>query len=214
MAQSSQCYLPRFAPASDGPKRPVSIRTRPTPSQHAQLLTAWHEGRLESLLQATWALVLHYYIRSEDICFGYQHIQGGSSPSASSCSSCSTSRHRVQQSPAANVSAVRLSIDENDSIKAIVDRVRTSDGIDMRLGGSRSSMGASEGYLPYNTIVMLRTHCKATEMPWSPPSKPILATALPNEVRRIPDSCFILNTSSGDLANPESRRCSAKSVFM
>lgn len=170
MAQSSHCYLPRFATAVDGPKRPVSMRTRPTPSQHAQLLTAWHEGRLESVLRATWALVLHYYIRSEDICFGYQHIDGDSI----------SSRHPVQRSNVANLSTVRLAVDENDSIKAIVDKVRNTDG-DSQLGGEGSAECASEGYWPFNTILMLRTYRKANDHP-SLPSKPILATALPDQV--------------------------------
>lgn len=170
MAQSSQCYLPRFATAVDGPKRPVSMKTRPTPSQHAQLLTAWHEGRLESVLQATWALVLHYYIRSEDICFGYQHIDGDSI----------SSRHPVQRSNVANLSTVRLAVDENDSIKAIVDKVRNTDG-DSQLNDEGSAEGASEAYLPFNTILMLRTYRRANDQP-SSPSNSILATALPNQV--------------------------------
>src|SRR4051794_11717340 len=103
MAQSTQCYLPRFASAVDGPKRPVSMKTRPTAAQHAQLLTARNEGRLDSLLRATWALVLHYYIRSEDICFGYQHLEGDSlSP-----------KSPVQRANGANISTIRLSINEN-----------------------------------------------------------------------------------------------------
>lgn len=167
MAQSSQCYLPRFAPAVDGPKRPVSMKTRPTSSQCAQLLTAWHEGRLESILQATWALVLHYYIQTEDISFGYQHIDGASM----------SSRHPVQRSnvttPDRDMSAIRLAIDENESIQAIVDKVRTGDGI-KQLGG------ASEGHLPFNTILMLRTY-RRTDDP-SPSSKTLLASALPDQV--------------------------------
>lgn len=173
MAQSSQCYLPRFAPAIDGPKRPVSMKTRPTSSQCAQLLTAWHEGRLESILQATWALVLHYYIRSEDISFGYQHIDGD----------CISSRQSVQRSNAANhdhdLSAIRLAIDENDSIQAIVDKVQTGDGF-KQLEGAGSVEGASEGHLPFNTILMLRTYRK-TDDP-SPTSKVMLANALPDQV--------------------------------
>lgn len=146
------------------------MRTRPTPSQHAQLLTAWHEGRLDSVLRATWALVLHYYIRSEDICFGYQHIDGDSIPS----------RHPVQRSNVANLSTVRLAVDENDSINAIVDKVRTTGG-DTQLGDEGSVEGASEGYLPFNTILMLRTYRKANDAPYSP-TKPILAAALPDKV--------------------------------
>jgi hypothetical protein len=175
MANSSHCYLPRFTPAIDGPKRPISMKTRPTPSQHAQLLTAWHEGRLESLLQTTWALVLHYYIRSEDICFGYQHIDGDSI----------SSRHPVQRSSIANLLAFRLAINENDSIQEIVDKVRDHDGVDSQRGGAGSDEGASEGgYLPFNTILMLRTYRKANDTPSSPLSQqPILATALPDQVR-------------------------------
>jgi len=167
MAQSSHCYLPRFATAVDGPKRPVSMKTRPTPSQHAQLLTAWHEGRLESVLRATWALVLHYYIRSEDICFGYQHIDGDSI----------SSRHSVQPSNVANLSTIRLAVDENDSVKAIVDKVH-SNGESQH---GESVEGATEGYLPFNTILMLRTYRKANDLP--SPSQPILASALPDQVR-------------------------------
>jgi len=166
MAQSTQCYLPRFASAVDGPKRPVSMKTRPTAAQHAQLLTAWHEGRLDSILQATWALVLHYYIRSEDICFGYQHLQGDSSPKSS-----------VQRSNGVNISTIRISINDNDSLTAIVDKVRA---IDSKRQLNGSSEAASEGYLPFNTILMLRTYD-----PPSSPTKPFLATALPDEVSTI-----------------------------
>ncbi|KAJ6076481.1 hypothetical protein N7499_008462 [Penicillium canescens] len=164
MAQSTQCYLPRFASAVDGPKWPVSMKTRPTAAQHAQLLTACNEGRLDSLLRATWALVLHYYIRSEDICFGYQHLEGDSrSP-----------KSPVQRANGANISTIRLSINENDSLTAIVDKVRAIGLRKQHNGGS--SEAASEGYLPFNTILMLRTYD-----PPASPSKPILATALSDE---------------------------------
>jgi hypothetical protein len=155
------------------------MKTRPTPSQHAQLLTAWHEGRLESILQATWALVLHYYIRSEDICFGYQHIDGDSI----------SSRHPVQRSSVANLSTFRLGINENDSIQGIVDKVRDRDGVDSQLGEVGSDEGASAGgYLPFNTILMLRTYRKAHDSPSSPRSQqPIPANVLPDQVRF---SCF------------------------
>ena len=172
MAQSSHCYLPRFAAAVDGPKRPVSMKTRPTPSQHAMLLTAWHEGRLDSVLRATWALVLHYYLRTEDICFGYQHIDGDS---------ISPPNH-VQRSGVANLAAVRLAINENDTIKEIVDKVWSTEASDLQLDGLGSSGGASQDYLPFNTILMLRSYRKAIDAS-SPPSQPLVAAALPDKVR-------------------------------
>ncbi|KAJ5898281.1 hypothetical protein N7504_008569 [Penicillium tannophilum] len=161
MAQSSKCYLPRFATAVDGPKRPVSMKTRPTPSQNAQLLTAWHEGRLNSVLQATWGLVLHYYLRTEDICFGYQHIDGDAT----------CSRSPAQRASITNISPVRLAIQENDSTQQIVDKVWKN----LKNGGSVEA--ASDGHLPFNTILMLRTYKKSD----SASSKPMLATALPDQ---------------------------------
>ncbi|CAI7577277.1 unnamed protein product [Penicillium palitans] len=163
MAQSTKCYLPRFASTVDGPKRPVSMKTRPTATQHAQLLTAWNEGRLDPMLRATWALLLHYYIRSEDICFGYQHLEGDSRAPKSS----------VQRSTGVNISTIRISINDNDSLTAIVDKVRANSA-NTQVNGS--SEDASEGYLPFNTIFMLRTYD-----PPASPSKPILATPLPDE---------------------------------
>ncbi|KXG45667.1 AMP-dependent synthetase/ligase [Penicillium griseofulvum] len=160
MAQSTKCYLPRFASMVDGPKRPVSMKTRPTAAQHAQLVTAWNEGRLNPILRATWALLLHYYIRSEDICFGYQHLDGDSSP-----------KSYVQRSSGVNISTIRISINDNDSLTEIVDKMRENSP--SRRG---SSEAASERYLPFNTIFMLRTYD-----PPASPSKPMLATALPDE---------------------------------
>ncbi|OQE37713.1 hypothetical protein PENCOP_c009G04857 [Penicillium coprophilum] len=161
MAQSTKCYLPRFASTVDGPKRPVSMKTRPTAAQHAQLLTAWSEGRLDPILRATWALLLHYYIRSEDICFGYQHLEGDSHSPKSS----------VQRPTDVNISTIRISINENDSLIEIVDKIRAN-------GANRheSSEGATESYLPFNTIFMLRTYDPPASL-----SKPILAPALPDE---------------------------------
>ncbi|KAJ5714059.1 AMP-dependent synthetase/ligase [Penicillium malachiteum] len=166
MAQSSHCYLPRFTTTVDGPKRPISMKTKSSASQNAQLLTAWHEGRLKSVLQATWALVLHYYLRTEDISFGYQHIDGDSSPS----------RNLVQQSTATPISTIRLAIDENDTINRVVDKVRKEDESNAQIAGG--IVEASDGFLPYNTILMLRTYQKTSDPSFS---QPMLAIALPDQ---------------------------------
>ncbi|CAG8122380.1 unnamed protein product [Penicillium salamii] len=158
MAQSTQCNLPRFASAVDGPKRPISIKTKPTDSQNAQLSTAWSEGRLESIMQATWALVLHYYIRTEDISFGYQLLAGDSCPQS------------VQRS-SGEISTIRISINDDDSLTKIVDKVCATDS-----EGQPATSEASEGHLPFNTIVTLRTYD-----PSIADSAPLVATALPDE---------------------------------
>lgn len=159
MAQSTQCYLPRFASAVDGPKRPISMKTRPTAAQNAQLSTAWDEGRLDSILRATWALVLHYYIRTEDISFGYQHLESDS---------CSQSVQRAD----GDISTFCISINDNDSLTAIVDKVRANDS--MRPPALSET---SEGHLPFNTILTLRTYD-----PSAATSTPIVTSALPEEV--------------------------------
>ena len=178
MASSSHCYLPRFAAAVEGPKRPVSLKTKVAASHHAMLLTAWHESRLDSVLRATWALVLHYYLRTEDISFGYQHIDGDA-----------VSRDPVQRSSHTNISTVRLAIDENDSIKAIVDKLWNHETTASQPDGGELSEDFGKNW-PFNTILMLRTYRKANQTPPSP-SQSILATAVPDQVR-----CF-----------PHSRRC-------
>ncbi|KAJ5893957.1 hypothetical protein N7495_005648 [Penicillium taxi] len=168
MAKSSHCYLPTFSTAVDGPRRPVSIKTRPTPAQHAQLFTAWQEGRLESVLQTTWGLVLHYYLRTEDISFGFQYIDGDTP----------TTIQTVQQSGIANLSIVRLAIGENDSIKAIVDKVKNRDESDSQT--TEGSLEGASGALPFNTILMLRTYHQAVDSPTLPAS-PLLANPLPEQ---------------------------------
>jgi hypothetical protein len=160
------------------------MKTRPTPAQHAQLLTAWSEGRLDSIMRATWALVLHYYIRSEDICFGYQHLEGDSRPKSS-----------VQRSNGVNISTIRISINDNDSLTAIVDKVRA-------IGSKQQLSGTSEAasdYLPFNTILMLRTYA-----PPSSPSKPLLATALPDNVSNG------MRWSPGDKSNSDNMQCQVR----
>lgn len=177
MAQSSKCFLPRFASTVDGPKRAASMETTLSATQHAQLLTAWSEGRLETIMQATWALVLHYYIRSEDICFGYQHLEGDSSSNS------------VQRSNG-DISTIRISINDNDSLMAIVDKVRTTQSKDQS-----ATSEASEAYLSFNTSVMLRTD----DSPASH-STTLLATDLPDEVS-LPEA------SSNGIFNIENAQC-------
>ncbi|CAG8213563.1 unnamed protein product [Penicillium olsonii] len=155
MAQSTQCYLPRFASAVDGLKRPTSIKTKPIASQNAQLSTACTEGRLDSIIRATWALVLHYYIRTEDISFGYQLL----------ADSCPQSAQRSS----GDISTIRVSISDNDSLTAIVDKVRAT-APETRLGLSETS----EGHLPFNTVVTLCTYDSVAD------STPATA-ALPDE---------------------------------
>lgn len=110
-------------------------------------------------MQATWALVLHYYIRTEDISFGYQLLAGDSCPQS------------VQRT-SGEISTIRISINDDDSLTKIVDKVCATAS-----ERQPATSEASEGHFPFNTIVTLRTYD-----PSIADSAPLVATALPDEV--------------------------------
>ncbi|XHF97288.1 hypothetical protein AWENTII_000881 [Aspergillus wentii] len=140
MAHSTACYLPKFGSALNASKRPVSTRAKTTAAQNSQLVSAWNQGELSSLLQAAWALVLHHYTGNEDISFGYQ-------PDAPSPDSATPSN-------TANLSTVGITIDEDDSIRSVVGKVKESA---TERNGDDTISGAQDLNLDhYNTILMLR----------------------------------------------------------
>lgn len=142
MAQFTPCFFPKFAHTFTGPKRPVAIRTRIAPAENLQLLSVWNDGRLDSILQATWALVLRCYTDAEDICFGYQRVEADGSQ---------------QISDAANMPAMQLNIDSDDSIKTVMRKANDS--------GSNGSLSKTCDGISrlFNTILMLRSDFNSTK---------------------------------------------------
>lgn len=161
MTEFTPCFLPKFDNAIHGPKRPMAIKTKGTPVQSLQLLSAWHQGRLSSLLQATWALVLRCYTGSEDICFGYQRM-------ATDCSDI------------ANLSTMRIAIHDGETLKAVIGKAKG--------GGSPGSMSESrttvfDGDIPFNTTLLLRNCCTSSIGNQPTYNQSALAITLPDDVR-------------------------------
>ncbi|RAL11456.1 nonribosomal peptide synthase Pes1 [Aspergillus homomorphus CBS 101889] len=146
MAQPIPCCLPSFGSAHAGPKRPASLRTRISPAQTAQLLSAWDQGQLDPLLNASWALLLHHYTGLEDICFGYQ-------PSSSPTLFSSTTAHNDL-----NPLIFNLSIAEDDSVHSVLRRAETKHR-DLEVGDAEKreiTTPIYNGHTLFNTVLMLR----------------------------------------------------------
>lgn len=158
MAQITPCHFPKFGSAFHGPKRPVAIRTRATADQNPQLLSAWNQGRLSFLLQATWALVLRCYTTSEDICFGFQTVETDRS---------------LQSTGIADVSTIRFCIDESDAVKTVIDKAKD----DNSPNSYRDLNVTPDGYALFNTILMLRSYCDSA----TGHSQPGTANPLPDK---------------------------------
>lgn len=172
MAQSAPCCLPGFGSTYNGPKRPISTKTRTSPSHNLELLSAWNRGQLSPLLQTAWALLLHRYTGSEDICFGYQHI--GIDHHI---------RNAVQTPGITNLSTFRVNINENDSLNAVLDKVVVESGdLDSGCETYGSMNAVSDDYLLFNTILMIRVCHDSTKNASAFPVQSVLPIMLPEEV--------------------------------
>lgn len=170
MSQQIPCCLPKFGPASEQPKRPMSLRIRPNPSTNAELLSAWHDGKLASVLQVTWALVLRCYTDSGDICFGYHLVDAGEGPAA-----------RGVSPNVANLTTVRLAIEDGDSTHELVKKAESGAALDSSTrNGERNA--AAEGYQMFNTIVLIRTNERKPQGGRTASLPSPLASTLPEEV--------------------------------
>ncbi|KAL4741425.1 hypothetical protein BDV11DRAFT_168207 [Aspergillus similis] len=142
MAQQAQCLLPSFGTTSDGPKRPVSIRAKTTPSQSAKLLSAFKNDSLDPLLKTAWGLLLYRYTGLQDVCFGYKHDDAGALVS--------------QTSDAGRLLTFRLTINENDTIKTLLEKSGGRNGCQTDIGVGGSPNANNDSYSSFNTVVMVR----------------------------------------------------------
>ncbi|PYH46246.1 nonribosomal peptide synthase Pes1 [Aspergillus saccharolyticus JOP 1030-1] len=182
MAQPIPCCLPRFGSGHAGPKRPASLRTRISPAQTAQLLSAWDQDQLDSLLKASWALLLHHYTGLEDICFGYLPSSSSSSSSSSSPPSNSSAAHNDL-----NPLIFNLSVAEDDSVHSVLRRAETKHD-DLEDGGAETRatipyLPSTNGYTLFNTVLMLRNCRQPMQDAQSPALQPVLVNPLPEECR-------------------------------
>ncbi|RAH74069.1 nonribosomal peptide synthase Pes1 [Aspergillus aculeatinus CBS 121060] len=180
MAQPIPCCLPKFGNGHFGPKRPASLRTRIGGAQTRQLLSAWDQGQLDPLLQASWAILLHHYTELEEICFGYQ-------PSTSSSSSSSSIPSSAAHNDLNDLNHLifSLSIAEDDSLQSVLRRAEYKhhgfgDGDAERC---EIASPVYSGYTLFNTILMLRDCRKPTQDARTLAMQPVLANPLPEECR-------------------------------
>jgi hypothetical protein len=171
MAQSIvPCYLPNFGATYDGPRRPTSMKLRTDALQNSGLLSAWSEGHLSQLLQASWATLLHRYTGSEDICFGYHQIGGNESQDS------------LQSSKHLDPALFKVSVKEGVSLKTFFDQIKTNNSPDSSTEIDRSSLISSENALLFNTILMIRICHDSKATSPAIPLPPSLPIALPQEV--------------------------------
>ncbi|KAE8394317.1 hypothetical protein BDV23DRAFT_11565 [Aspergillus alliaceus] len=166
MAHSTQCFLPKFSPLSEGPKRPMSMKTRTSRSETTQLISAWHQGQLAALLQTTWALVLYRYTGSGDICFGFQHASV------------------TQSSNTSTLCTYGVTLSENDSIRELLERVRSHNDLANSAEKCGTWSATQEGFRLYNTMMMIRNCRDVTRTSKDIPVQPVAGViTLPNECR-------------------------------
>ncbi|PWY83154.1 nonribosomal peptide synthase Pes1 [Aspergillus sclerotioniger CBS 115572] len=168
MAQPVSCCLPRFGTSLHGPKRPASLRARTSPSHTLQLLAAWDRGQLDSLLKASWALLLHRYTGLEDICFGYQPIGVDEHNTA-----LSSDIHNH------NLLTFNFTITEDDSVHSILRHLEGTNNAER----CRCSSSSGHSYTLCNTILMLRNCRSPAKDARAPLVQPALAIPLPSQCR-------------------------------
>ncbi|KAK2757240.1 NRPS [Arachnomyces sp. PD_36] len=166
MAPQAPCCLPRFGSAPEQLKRPMSLRIRLNPSTNAVLRSASEDGRLSSALQVTWAIVLHCYTDSRDICFGYHQNPGRGS---------STDTEPPPNIP--NLTTVCLAIEEGDYTHELLTKAARCAPSNNPVG-NEGVTNLAEGYLMFNTAFVVGTPegktpgSRATSL--SPPLVPTL----------------------------------------
>ncbi|RDW76398.1 nonribosomal peptide synthase Pes1 [Aspergillus mulundensis] len=167
MVQQAQCLLPSFGTTFNGPKRPVSIRAKTTSAQNAKLLSAFDRNTLDSILKTAWGLLLYRYTGSEDVCFGYR------SHGARAFGSHSSDAERLL--------TCKLTIDEQDTIKTLLEKSWGENGCLTDVNGGGCLNADYDTYSLFNTVVMVRVCGDRGKARTS--VRPVLPSILPQECR-------------------------------
>ncbi|PYH90319.1 nonribosomal peptide synthase Pes1 [Aspergillus ellipticus CBS 707.79] len=173
MALPVPCCLPKFGTTVAGPKRPALLRTRTSPSQILQLLSAWDQGQLDSILKASWALLLQRYTGLEEICFGY-HPSG-----------VDTTLHNATplSDTHDNPLTFNITIAENDSTHTVLRNAEGKRDAERNAEKCESSSPHRHSYALFNTVLMLRNCRGSPKDPRAPSAQQVLVTPLPEECR-------------------------------
>ncbi|KAL4905874.1 hypothetical protein BDW74DRAFT_177571 [Aspergillus multicolor] len=167
MAQQAQCFLPSFGTTSNGLKRPVSIRARTTSAQNAKLLSAFEHNSLDPILKTAWGLLLYRYTGLEDVCFGYRRF--------------GAEAFGPNSSDAERLLTCKLTIDEQDTIKTLLEKSGGKNGCQTDVGAGGCLNADYDSYSLFNTVVMVRVCGDRGKARTS--VRPVLPSILPEECR-------------------------------
>jgi hypothetical protein len=170
---SVACSFPNIRTAAEATKRRMSSRVI---LDHLQDISKLREGQetASCVLQAAWALVLHYYTRSEEVWFGYDEVDVDAS----------VAETPEPSGPSSGTSAVRLLIQDGMSLAEVVEQTKGKFSLVEQNVSPRGTGNCAPSL--YNTAVMFRVR----RAPLSAPNaatfvQPQVGIALPEEVRGV-----------------------------
>lgn len=144
----------------------MSLRINPNAGDDAHLLSAWRDNKLCAVIQVTWGLILRCYMGSDDVCFGYRHVDANEQINPTEGSS-NTMRPTT----------VQLVINEGDSVKTMLAGANGATVVD------EGRNAIVDSYRLYNTVVLIRSYRPDSQGTVERSAVSPLTLTLPQEVR-------------------------------
>lgn len=144
----------------------MSLRINPNAGDDAHLLSAWRDNKLCAVIQVTWGLILRCYMGSDDVCFGYRHVDANEQINPTEGSS-NTMRPTT----------VQLVINEGESVKTMLAGANGATVVD------EGRNAIVDSYRLYNTVVLIRSYRPDSQGTVERSAVSPLTLTLPQEVR-------------------------------
>ena len=153
LADAKSCQFPRSGIDLEGKQQVSSINVELEQLQRLQTLATDDETKLVGVLHAAWALVLHCYTGSEDVCFGHQETKHTTRPDGG----------RIANGEESNMSVARFRLDETTSLTDLIDRAklyytRGLQYFDAMPAEIAESLHSSEKRLFNTTVLLAKIH--------------------------------------------------------
>jgi hypothetical protein len=168
------CHFPGVRAMTSQAMRPMALRVN---LSHLQDLERGVNGSQDvaCVLRAAWALVLQYYMATEEVCFGYEESPGG-------------------------LRAIRTSFDAETTFGEVMERMKGESAVTAQETNGDSNNESEEGVQQpsstlYDTAVVLRVKSRLTGANTATSSgTPHVALALPKTVSQLnfPASLYFL----------------------
>jgi hypothetical protein len=155
--ESVACYIPGVRSASPGTaiQRRMSSRVSfDTQKIHTYLQNDQDQTTLPTMLQATWAFILHYYTGLDQICFAYDELDLAGSPGKTGSS------------------ITKAQFQDGISLKDVLEQFKGMEG-KFRFPSKTHSENRST-HFHYNTTVMLQLRSSASNL-----SRPTVSVTSP-----------------------------------